>query len=435
MANMQDNIWIHVPGLLERLEQYLARGYGKRKVRRLLSEEFNLDLTLSTIGCKIQRMKAGAIIPKGPPARIPSPLITMQDAGIVEKVRKLLLKDVASVADIADRIDVAPKRVRAAIDALSQAGFNVAIHEGDGANAKFMVETGSAPAKTQVQIKAEKYYGDVETFEFGAVADTHLGSKFFRPEVLNALYDVFAQEGIKHVFHGGNYIEGEKHDKFGLLVHGMQGQIDYFIDKYPQREGITTYFVAGDDHEGWYQQREGIDIGRFTESEARSQGRTDLINLGYMEADVAIKVAGGVCKLRVAHAGGGSSYATSYALQKVIESYEGGSKPSILLVGHYHKSLLMPAYRNVNAILMGTTKAQDVFMRKNKLSAHVGGWICKAWIDKRTGAVVRFRGDYIPFFDQGYYESMAFDTANDSVEFLGANETYNVVTPRTSKSA
>jgi hypothetical protein len=327
--------------------------------------------------------------------------------------------------ELANMLDVAPKRVDEIMAELRDTGYNVALQDGAGAETRLMIETDIGSRK-DLEIKADKYYGDAYRFDFGAVSDTHLGSKFYRPEVLNAIYDNFAMHGIKHVFHGGNYIEGEKHDKFGLLVHGMQGQIDYFIDKYPQRKGMTTYFVAGDDHEGWYQQREGIDIGRFTQSEAEKQGRTDLVNLGYMEADVKINVPGGSTKLRVVHAGGGSSYATSYAPQKIIEAMEGGDKPQILLVGHFHKSLLMPAYRNVQCILMGTTKAQDIFMRKLRLAAHVGGWRCSALIAP-DGAVIEMTATYLPFFDQGYYESMAVDSSNNTVQFKGANETYNVV--------
>lgn len=343
-------------------------------------------------------------------------------AELSEKLRKMLLKRTYTVSQLADVLNLSPKKIREIISELRSSGCNVGVQE-DGQEPRFLID-GSATEKRGLKINAEKHYGGAYRFNFGAVSDTHLGSKYYRPEVLNAIYDNFASHGIRHVFHGGNYVEGEKHDKFGIVAHGMQGQIDYFIRHYPRRDGITTYFVAGDDHEGWWQQDTGIDIGRFTQNEAEKQGRTDLINLGYMEADVAVRVPGGaVCKLRVMHAGGGSSYAISYTAQKLIESLEGGDKPQILLIGHFHKAAYN-FYRNVHAIQLGTTKAQDTFMRKKRLAAHVGGWRCSALLAK-DGSVIELTATFLPFFNRGYYESMAIDQMTDEVTFLGANETYN----------
>lgn len=445
MPNQNDSMW--TPELLDRGMAMLREHGTINKAAAAMSREVGFPVTyyalrgaLRSRGIKPSDVVSGGI---GKPlavgqggaavamAGVPggTGVLRGADGGLAEKLKKLLLKEALTVPDLADRLDVAPKRVRSVVEELTGAGFNVAIHEGDGSDARLMIETGVGMGR-DIRLDAEKFYdparGECFAFEFGCVSDTHLGSKFFRPEVLQALYDNFALHGIKHVFHGGNYIEGEKHDKFSLIVHGMQGQIDYFLEHYPQREGMTTYFIAGDDHEGWYQQREGIDIGRFTESEARRQGRNDLVNLGYMEADVGIKAPNGTCKLRVMHAGGGSAYAISYTAQKIIEAMEGGEKPSTLLIGHFHKSEYLPAYRNVHCVQMGTTKGQDVFMRKNRLAAHIGGWRCRQLIDK-NGVVVEMTATYLPFFNQGYYESMAIDATDGRVQFHGANETYNVV--------
>ena len=58
---------------------------------------------------------------------------------------------------------------------------------------------------------------------------------------------------------------------------------------YP-KVGIPTFAVTGDDHEGWYIRREGIDIGRYCESVMRDAGH-DWHNLGYMEADIVLQNA------------------------------------------------------------------------------------------------------------------------------------------------
>lgn len=426
MPNQHNSVWLLKPELDQFCKDARRDGMNDTEVADAASRKFRIKLTRWAV----QRRLLGA--PRGmqdvPESDLPviASTPTAQNE-LADRIRKLLMKQPLGVYELADRLDVSPKRIQEQVGFLQENGYNVAAHDGDGAQARFMIETGATAPLGELRINAEKFYGDTYKIDFGCVSDTHLGSKFYRPEVLNAIYDNFERHGIKHVFHGGNYIEGEKHDKFGLLVHGMQAQIDYFIEKYPAKEGMKTYFVAGDDHEGWYQQREGIDIGRFTESEARRQGRDDLTNLGYMEAEVAVNIPGGAkTKIRVMHAGGGSSYAISYSAQKIIEAMEGGVKPQILLIGHFHKSDYLPAYRNVHCIQMGTTKAQDTFMRKQRLAAHVGGWRCSALLGK-DGSVREMSATYLPFFDAGYYESMAIDGASGAVEMLAANETYNVV--------
>lgn len=420
MPNQNASVWKDRPDIDKYAKRRKREGIGPSEIRDEIAAKFDVRLTERQVRDHLRDVQ--------PPKDAGEVVRVIEDGDpLNDKVRKFLLKHTASYVEIANKFDVSPKRAEQIVTALKEAGVSVAIHDAPGSEARLMVEPSKVQQREQLRIVAEKFYGETYRFEFGAVSDTHLASKFYRPEVLNAIYDNFARHGIKHVFHGGNYIDGEKHDKFGVLVHGMQGQIDYFCREYPQRDGITTYFVAGDDHEGWYQQDTGIDIGRFTESEARKHGRTDLVNLGYMEADVSIKIPGGAAtKLRVMHAGGGSSYAISYSAQKIIEAMDGGEKPDILLIGHFHKSDYLPAYRNVHCIQMGTTKAQDTFMRKRRLAAHVGGWRCAAVIG-RDGAVREFTATYLPFFNAGYYESMAVDGENGEVTFLGANETFNVV--------
>jgi predicted phosphodiesterase len=237
----------------------------------------------------------------------------------------------------------------------------------------------------------------------GFVADTHLGSKHERPDVLKALYDIFAAEGVTHVFHGGNWIEGESRvNRHDIAVFGLESQLRHFIDTYPARKGITTYYVAGDDHEGWYQQREQLNIGATLQEKAEKAGRHDLHYLGYVEADVELKARKGSAVLRVMHGGGGASYAYSYVLQKTVEAFQGGEKPHVLCMGHHHKyDSCYP--RGVHAFMPGCTSDQSIWMRKKKIEACVGGVL--AWMKQAPdGSVTRFRPEWLPFYNRGYYE-------------------------------
>lgn len=243
------------------------------------------------------------------------------------------------------------------------------------------------------------------TFVFGATSDNHLGSKYERLDVLNALYDRFAEEGADRVFNAGNWIDGEaRFNKFDLHTHGMDAQLAYLAEHYPQRRGLITYAVAGDDHEGWYGQREGVDIGRYAENVMRNAKREDWVNLGYMEAHVKLVNAntGKSSMLAVVHPGGGSAYALSYSIQKIIESLDGGEKPAVGLYGHYHK-LWAGNIRNVHCVQTGCTEDQTPFMRKKKLEAHVGGYLIGLKQDPETGAIPEMTATMLRYFNRGFY--------------------------------
>ena len=255
------------------------------------------------------------------------------------------------------------------------------------------------PGKSEILGKREEW-----THVFGFTTDNHLCSRHSRLDVLNAAYNHFSQEGISVVYNAGNWIDGEaRFNKTELVTApGMDHQLDYLIDKWPVHDGIETHFIAGDDHEGWFQQREGIEIGRYLQMRSEDSGRFDLKYLGYGEADVRLQFGSGESVMRVVHPGGGSAYAISYTDQKRVESYQGGEKPQIELVGHYHKfNYGYP--REVHTIQGGCTTDQSMFMRKKRLQAHVGYSIIKIKQDEK-GAVCGFAVEWHPFFDRKYYE-------------------------------
>ena len=254
-----------------------------------------------------------------------------------------------------------------------------------------------------------------DEFLVGACGDQHLCSKYERLDCLNDLYDEYEQAGIKHVFNTGNWIDGEaRFNKFDLHTHGMGRQLQYLAEHYPRRAAITTWAVSGDDHEGWYGQREGVDIGKYAEHAMHDAGRTDWRHLGFIEAHVRLVNArtGKSSYMSVMHPGGGTAYAISYQPQKLVESLEGGEKPAVMLLGHYHK-LSSNNIRNVWVVQTGTTQDQTPFMKKKRIDAHVGGLILKFKQDPETGAITRFMPDMIRYFNRGYYGNKRWSYVGD----------------------
>lgn len=320
------------------------------------------------------------------------------DAGdkLYGKVRRDLKLSRLTPIDLAHRHSTTVENITAIINTLSNKGYNIQ-QQGN----KYYISE-SIPKSETFKVSVEKD----KIIKIGVIGDNHLGSKYARLDVLNALYDYYEKEGITQVYNTGNWIDGEaSFNKYDLLAHGIDGQLEYFLNHYPRRKGINTYLVTGDDHEGWYTQREGIDVGRYMHILARTDEwqRDDLHYLGHMEADVHFTTKDkGLCVMRVMHPGGGSSYAFSYAPQKIVESFQGGEKPHILLLGHYHKASY-DYIRDVHTVQSGTTQDQTPFMRKLKISAHLGGWVVEFSLSKE-GAVTSFKSQWFPFFDRNFYD-------------------------------
>lgn len=306
------------------------------------------------------------------------------------KTEKLLAREIATrfdvpIVSVQDKLhELAEKKVMIRSD---QEGFYIDNAPEEGGKKR---------------LNPDMWQGD--TLKIGFVSDNHLCSHFERLDVLNLMYDLFEREGVNVVMNGGNWIDGEaRFNKNEIHTTGFGRQIQYAVDHYPYKEGIETWFISGDDHEGWYNQREGINSGEFFQMQREKAGKFDLKHLGYVEADIDLN--GGAYEIpmwcRVMHPGGGSSYAVSYAPQKIIESLQGGEKPHILFIGHYHK-LSYNLFRNVYTIQMGTTCDQTIFMRKKKIEAHVGGGIAE-FSRGEDGLINRCKVEFITAYDKKFY--------------------------------
>jgi hypothetical protein len=339
--------------------------------------------------------------------------VTVAADNAADAIRKMLSGGAKSLEELSRMLD---KTQGQTLDALiAMRGHGVNLHE--------MAGKWSLERIPHVVEKTFEYVSRPDnTFHFGISSDQHLGSRYARLDVLDDLYNAFEASKVDRVFNAGNWIDGEdEKNRFDLEVHGLEPQIDYLVDRYPNR-GITTYTVTGEDHEGWFSRRESIDVGRFAERKMRDAGRTDWVDMGFIEARVDLVNAntGARNSLVVMHPGGGSSYAYSYRPQKIVESLSGGEKPGVLVIGHYHKLDCRPI-RNIWTIQAGCSQDQTVFMRKKGLDAQVGGMIVTLEQDQETGAIFRCVSDSRIYYDRHYYNGRWSSTNSvvQSPRFLG----------------
>jgi uncharacterized protein YjiS (DUF1127 family) len=325
--------------------------------------------------------------------------LAADEVPLAERVRQHLAKRkrVVTLEELSDHFDIGLRRVREAVAELSKKHVSLVKNDRE-VGLTPVIEPSEATPIPKAALDGKEYI-------FGLTADNHLCSKYARMDVLNALFDMWQDDGVKVVFQAGNMIDGEaRFNVHDLLVRGLDNQIDYFVEHWPQRKGIETHFVTGDDHEGWYIQREGVNVGRMMQDAAQRSGRTDLKFLGHMEHTFLLaEREESRPTIQLMHAGGGSAYAISYTSQKLAESYQGGEKPQAVLIGHYHK-YDHTYVREVHAVQAGCTQDQSPFMRKKKIQAMVGGVTIKFRLSQE-GLMSRFWSSFQPFYDRNFYKN------------------------------
>ncbi|MHA2350718.1 MAG: hypothetical protein ACXADL_13935 [Candidatus Thorarchaeota archaeon] len=228
----------------------------------------------------------------------------------------------------------------------------------------------------------------------GVVSDVHKGSLYHQSGLLELAYDTFEKEGIRDVYSPGDLLAGGKMyrgQEFELWAHGVDAQVDLLCNTWPEKDGITTHFITGNHDLSFYKQV-GVDVGKRIPVH-----RPDFNYLGREEADVHFETSSGKARMRLVHPSKGTAYALSYQPQKYIEALEGGKKPHVILMGHYHKAEKIPNYRNIYLIQSGCIEGQTPFMRRMNISAHCGFWILRFKINE-TQLVSRFKSEFVSWF-------------------------------------
>ncbi len=346
---------------------------------------------------------------RGPPPRAPAappdrgsppaePVVATPEQ-MIEKIVGILRRGPRAAEEIAAQLGVHWLTVEKLVHQARAAGAAVEFR-GD----RWHLDT-APPLGSQHDHRRSIFSDDEGIIRIAACGDMHLCSKYERLDCLNDYYDQVAARGIGVVLNTGNWIDGEaEFNKHDLLVHGMDAQMRYLAAHYPQRQGVQTWAITGADHEGWYARREGVDVGRYAARVMEDAGRSDWRDMGYMECFIPLvhKATGKSTRLCLMHPGGGSAYALSYAPQKIVEGFDGGDKPAVLLIGHYHKSGYN-LIRNVHTAQTGTFQDQTVFMRQKKLAAHLGGCFLELRLDPETGAVIECSYSFRNYFVREYY--------------------------------
>lgn len=312
----------------------------------------------------------------------PESQLTGDARALLQKAR-----DPLTIDELADALDVSPRRAREAVQVLRDEGFRVVDDEAKPES----VRLEKLPPATS-QVTRLDLQGDEVTV--GIVSDTHLGSREEALPELRAVYDEFAARGIGTVWHAGDLTAGvgiyRGQVANGLMpgMHTYREQVEYATEVYPNVKGITTYIIAGNhDIEG--------EAGRIGADpvQAVCHRRGDMVYCGAYHG--SLELPNGAHATMV-HGRGGGGYAMSYKPQRYVESLPPGRKPALLVFGHWHVSGFF-RHRQVTCLLAGCFEWQTDLLVRLGLQPDVGAWIITLRLGD-DGSVVGIRPEWLGFY-------------------------------------
>jgi len=232
-----------------------------------------------------------------------------------------------------------------------------------------------------------------KSYKLALTSDWHIGSLYRNESALVSFYEYAFRQGIRDFYCAGDILDGHgiyRGQTFELREVGFDRQMDVLstlIKKLPSK--AKTYFITGN-HDASFTREIGLAVGPQIEACCK--------NFFFVGADfgqIAVNLPTTDVRIALVHPDGGTAYALSYKSQKIIESWEGGQKPHILGIGHFHKAEYMPRYRNVKALQAGCFQEQTPFMKRKGLAAHVGGWIIEIAIGELVNQI---KTEFVEFY-------------------------------------
>jgi hypothetical protein len=237
-----------------------------------------------------------------------------------------------------------------------------------------------------------------KTYKFGdksvlfmVMSDYHRGNKCADVALLEYAAKVAKRRKVDFVLDGGDQCDGFYRDRpghvFELNLLGADEQVEAVVNDYSQFGDIPILGITGNHTRNTFFNNAGYEIGKRLEER--------IPNFTFLGPDNGeIELAYGH-KINVIHPDGGTAYALSYRPQKIAESLEGGTKPNILLISHYHKAEYL-FYRNIHILQTGCLESQTDFMKGKSLAAMKGFFVVRADLNK--GGITRFVPEFYPAY-------------------------------------
>ena len=287
----------------------------------------------------------------------------------IDKLYRLMRKE-ENFSNLSSRLEISDSALFGIIDVLQQYGRPINIAD---INGEIVVQK-QFPKRRHNDVKPPKEELTKKTF--GVVSDTHYGSIWCQPSMVNTFAYEAYNRGITDMFHIGDISDGDYHTVRPnhvneVFVYGATGEVDYTAKVLPKYPGMIWRGICGS-----HDQSNSYNYGPFDFGKELEKRRKDFIYLGQDRAYFYYDK----CKIELFHPGGGTSKAYSTKPQNGIDQMESGTKPNLRLEGHYHKVYYM-LYRNIHTLLCPCNVDQSSFMMKNEIPNMMGDYFITIWYD------------------------------------------------------
>ena len=281
---------------------------------------------------------------------------------LLDKLKELSKREI-SLSDLCKMLNLNEYEILGLVVELRKEGINITTKQKD--DDIYMFNEGE---KEPLNDNTYSFQTDNNhEIKLAVISDTRLGSKSQQLSILNDIYANAKELGITHVIHCGNISEGlyptDSKYTHTLFLEDTLKQAQYIIDKYPQVDGIKTYFITGV-KDGTHLKTNKINIGKRI-----SDMREDMIYLGENTCTIDIDKI----KMLILNLNLGKTYTSSYRPQQIINSFRSEDKPNILLYGGL---LQMEKFtqRDVQCITVPSVTATTQEMIEKRYSNTIGVW-------------------------------------------------------------
>ena len=288
----------------------------------------------------------------------------------LDKLYRVMKKE-ERFSDLRNRLELSDNELFGIIDVLQQYGRPINIAD---INGEIVVQK-KFQKRRHYDVKPPKE--ELTKRTFGVVSDTHYGSIWEQPSMVNTFAYEAYNRGITDMFHIGDISDGDYHKvrpnhPSEVHVWGATGQVEHAARMLPKYPGMIWRVICGS-----HDQSHSFNYGPFDfGNELQKLRPKDVIYLGQDRAYFYYDK----CKLELFHPGGGTSKTLSTKPQNGIDQMESGTKPNLRVEGHYHKVYYM-LYRNIHTFLVPCNVDQSSFMMKNEIPNLMGDYFITIWYD------------------------------------------------------
>jgi biotin operon repressor len=286
----------------------------------------------------------------------------------LDRIYKLMKKE-QTFTSLKEKLEMKDEELMGIIDILQEYGRPIEIVDVNGE----LVVRKYFQKRHHYEIKPPRE--ELHKKELFVASDTHYGSIWCQPSMVNTgAYEAY-NRGITDALHIGDITDGD-YSKIRpnhineVFLFGATGQLDYTAKNLPKYPGMKWHVIAGS-HDQTHQFNYGMVLGEELEKR-----RPDVEYLGQDRAIFEIDN----CKIELFHPGGGTSRIYSTKPQNGIDQMPSRTKPNLSIRGHYHKVYYM-LYRNIHTILAPCNVDQSSFMMKNEIPNLMGNYFLTIYYD------------------------------------------------------